>query len=968
MLRYFSVLLLFIVTTPLFSQKQAFVPGQVMILLQDNASFEDFSRELHSNNRTLIIDDYKQLSKTIPVFLVSSESFKGDEKTWVSFIAKLSTVRLAQVNHYVSLRNTVPQDPRYDEQWQWKNTGTGNGKAGADVSAEKAWDITTGGLTAAGDTIVVCVIDDGTDLQHEDLAANVWFNRGEIPNNGIDDDGNGFVDDFNGWNFYSQDDNVSVGSHGVNVCGMIGAVGNNDIGITGINWNVKIMNIVLSDFTEAAIVECYDYPYQSRVAYNNSNGQKGAFVVSVNMSNGIDYGNPADAPIWCGFYDVMGEAGILNVAATSNQNVNVDVDGDLPTGCTSQYLISVGRTDKNDKYAPCGYGPISIDLGAPGVNIVTTRSKNRYTTTTGTSFSSPLVAGMVALLYAYPCDNIGQMMHGDHAAFALLVRDAILNGVDKIPEYASKCLSSGRANAYQSLQVMSLLCAACQPGEVSSMEHVDGNNYLVNFDNDNNQKNIRYRPSGSNDWTVLTNVVSPLLLDLPLACTEYEFQMQAICQSDTSIWGLSKIFKSARCCQSFDAAKIFLGDDGIVTIVNADLNQDEHSILHYKIEGDADYSTTEITGDIVKIPNLASCTFYKLYVSVLCNNGNFVVSDSVRIFTACPSDCGPKVCVPTANAQQGFINDFTINGTTSTTGDNGGHIDYGDQLNLRAPDVGPFLNIVNITRKQNGTARIRMFIDFDKDGVFSNGELFWEETLQGNNKHLEYTHNFYNAIQPGTYRARLMLIFNPSSGPCEGGTGEVEDYCLTIYHVVPNECAPVATVRTISKSYTSIELGWDKPQDDVVAYVYRYKELPGGDYNYFSDTAHKIIIPNLKECTSYEFGIFTLCFADSSDYKTITFKTDCVNATNQLDNSIQWRVFPNPFGNKINVLLTSNTYHEGVLRLVDMKGNTIYNKSLYLTTGDHYIDLDVNGDLPPGMYILTLTDGKGVKSAKLIKQ
>lgn len=968
MLRYFSILLLFLSIIPLYAQKQSFVSGQVMIMLQDNTGFEDFTRELYSNNRNVLIDNYKQLSKTIPIYLISSQSFEGDEKVWVSFIAKLSTVRFAQVNHYVTLRNTVPQDPRYSDQWQWNNTGTGNGKIGADVSAEKAWDITTGGLTAAGDTIVVCVIDDGIDLQHEDLAANIWYNNGEIPNNGIDDDGNGFVDDFNGWNFNTQNDNVSVGSHGVNVSGMIGAVGNNNMGVTGINWNIKIMNIVLSDFTEAAIVECYDYPYQSRLAYNNSHGDKGAFVVSVNMSNGIDYGNPDDAPIWCGFYDIMGEAGILNVAATSNQNINVDVDGDLPTGCTSQYLISVGRTDKNDNYAPCGYGPISIDLGAPGVNIVTTRSRNRYTTTTGTSFSSPLVAGLVGLMYSYPCDNIGQLMHDDYAAFALLVKDAILNGVDKISGYESKCLAGGRSNAYQSLQQMELLCAACQPGSVTSLDYTSGNAYIVQFNNGDNQQNIRFRPSGTDDWTIMENVVSPLHLELPIACTEYEFQMQTICPDDTSAWGFSKILKSAKCCESFDDLKIFVDSTGIVTIVNADLDQDVKSEIHYKIDGDATYTTTTVTGDTVRLSSLLPCTFYKIYVSVLCNNGNHVVSDSMRIFSACLSDCGPKVCVPTANAQQGFIDDFTINGTTASTGDNHGYIDYGDHLNLRAPDVGPFLNIVNINRKQSGTVRIRMFIDFDKDGIFSNGELFWEQSMQGNTKHLEYTHNFYNAIQPGTYKARLMMIFNPSEGPCEGGSGEVEDYCLTVFHVVPNECAAVETIRTISKSYTSIELGWDKPQDDVVAYVYRYKELPSGDYNYFSDTAHKIILKNLKECTNYEFGVFTLCQTDSSDYKVINFKTDCTNASNQLDHSIHWKVFPNPFGNKINVLLTSNTYNEGVLRLVDTKGHTVYHEKMSLSIGDHYINLDVDGNLPPGMYILTLTDGRGVKSAKLIKQ
>ncbi|MCB0680027.1 MAG: S8 family serine peptidase, partial [Saprospiraceae bacterium] len=114
----------------------------------------------------------------------------------------------------------------------------------ADIDATEAWDHTTGGLTPAGDTIVVAVIDDGTDPDHPDLAANLWRNYAEIPYNNIDDDDNGYIDDHWGWNVSAGIDLVQFGSHGVKVSGLIGAVGDNQTGIAGVNWDVKILNVV----------------------------------------------------------------------------------------------------------------------------------------------------------------------------------------------------------------------------------------------------------------------------------------------------------------------------------------------------------------------------------------------------------------------------------------------------------------------------------------------------------------------------------------------------------------------------------------------------------------------------------------------------------------------------------------------------------------------------------------------------
>ena len=194
-------------------------------------------------------------------------------------------VQLAQNNHIVMERNT-PDDPQFGQQWQHQN-----------IQSELAWDITTGGVTAAGDTIVVAIIEKA-DLGHPDLAANAWINRGEIPGNGIDDDGNGYVDDVRGWDPVAGNDAVYSGGHGTEVAGMIGAVGNNDSLVVGANWHVKMMPVNYQDAQEANVITAYTYPLIMRRLYNSTNGAKGAFIVATNASWGVDGGQPADAPLW----------------------------------------------------------------------------------------------------------------------------------------------------------------------------------------------------------------------------------------------------------------------------------------------------------------------------------------------------------------------------------------------------------------------------------------------------------------------------------------------------------------------------------------------------------------------------------------------------------------------------------------------------------------------------------------------
>jgi len=363
-------------------------------------------------------------------------------------------IELAQFNHYTEMRETIPTDQYFDQQWNMMNTGQNGGTVDADIDATDAWDIATGEVTALGDTIVIAVADDGFDLDHEDLI--FWVNIHEIDNNGIDDDTNGYVDDYLGWNSVTHSGNITDADHGTHVTGIASAQGNNDRGVAGVNWDTKVMAVQKGPGAqESIVVEAYGYIYEMRKRYNETNGARGAFVVVANSSFGINNGQPEDYPIWGAMYDSMGAEGILNAAATANANVDVDVVGDIPTAFANEHLISVTNTDKDDvKAFSAGYGLTTIDLGAPGTGIFSTRVNNIYGTKTGTSMASPHVAGAVALIYAAAPVELLEAYHNDPAGIALVIKQHILNGVDPKPSLAGKCVSGGRLNVFNSIQLM----------------------------------------------------------------------------------------------------------------------------------------------------------------------------------------------------------------------------------------------------------------------------------------------------------------------------------------------------------------------------------------------------------------------------------------------------------------------------------------------------------------------------------
>lgn len=379
----------------------------------------------------------KPLSKKWQIYQV--EIATDAPELTLSHLRRLPQVIAAQYDHIVQLRSRNPNDPYYNNNQLWHHDLIGSANA---------WAHTTGGVTALGDTLVVAVIDGGCDLIQPDLQPNIWHNRHEIADNQLDDDGNGYVDDVWGWNSVANTDSLPANVHGTGVAGIIGAVGDNGMGTVGINWNIKIMNLLANysgtNIRESQVIAAYAYIYAMRQLYEQTDGEKGAFVVVTNASFGIDRANPQDYPLWCAVFDSLGAIGILHAAATNNNIVNTDVVGDMPTACASNFLISVTETDRQDELN-AAYGNINIDLAAPS-NIITTRPNAQYGSFGGTSGATPLVAGAVALLYAYPDSRWAESYRENPAVTALLVKQILLDNVDKLPDLENKTQSGGRLN------------------------------------------------------------------------------------------------------------------------------------------------------------------------------------------------------------------------------------------------------------------------------------------------------------------------------------------------------------------------------------------------------------------------------------------------------------------------------------------------------------------------------------------
>lgn len=331
---------------------------------------------------------------------------------------------------------------------------------------------------------------------------NFWKNIHDIPNNGNDDDDNGYIDDYDGWNAYNHTGEIPQHNHGVHVGGIAGAKGNNGIGVSGVNWNVQVLPIAGSSSTsESIVVEALSYVYTVRERYDQTNGQEGAFVVADNCSFGVDNGNPDQFPIWEAMYDSLGQLGILSMGATANAAWDIDVTGDVPTAFETDYMVAVTNTTKMDQlYFSAGYGDTTIDLGAPGTIVKSCRVNNGYGNSSGTSMATPHVTGAAALILSAADSAFISNYKNSPSEGALLVRAFILDGVDSLSSLVGKTVTGGRLNIFNSLNL--LLNAP--------VLNVDRDSVFITLGVDvTGQENLLLMNSGMEDLNYVVSITEP---------------------------------------------------------------------------------------------------------------------------------------------------------------------------------------------------------------------------------------------------------------------------------------------------------------------------------------------------------------------------------------------------------------------------------------------------------------------------
>lgn len=413
------------------------------------------------------IADKKILSSRKQIISISTPSFTKDQ-----VLEMLGDKGIVDVypNHKIVKRGLEPNDEFFPQQWNMKTIG-----------ASDAWEFHTGGGLSNGEEVVIALLDDGFDVNHPEIANNIWVNKAEIPNDNIDNDDNGVIDDVLGFNVKTWDDDHPALRHGSQVMGVVGAKGDNEEGIAGINWNTKLLLISGIDVV-GEIILAMDHIVTMKEMYLESNGVKGANILVTNLSAGLDNSFPDDSPDWCSFYDDAGAVGILSVGAATNNESDVDLDGDLPSTCPSDYLIAVTNTDRNDiKVRSSGFSTTHIDLGAPGEGVLSLDVDNSYSQISGTSASAPHVAGAIALMYNTHCDKLETLISESPAEAALLVKQFIMNGVDPLNSL-SRTVSKGRVNIFGSLLSLSDYCSGVESEDLDIKKAwVDWNGLNVEY-------------------------------------------------------------------------------------------------------------------------------------------------------------------------------------------------------------------------------------------------------------------------------------------------------------------------------------------------------------------------------------------------------------------------------------------------------------------------------------------------------
>ncbi|TNE51938.1 MAG: hypothetical protein EP344_16035 [Bacteroidetes bacterium] len=781
------------------SQTLLHEPGALLVRLDDGQHPLPLITRLQEDQPDMLLSNIELASRALNVWLLQTDP--SLETNLLEWINKQPEVLTAQYNHLLEYRGRIgeggllPNDPLFTQQWYFLNTGAQGGIPDADLDAEQAWAITTGGLTVAGDTIVLAIIDSGFDYTHEDLSSNLWRNHQEIQGDHLDNDGNGYVDDYYGWNVYEENDDIGGVStaHGTPVAAVVGARGDNSIGVTGVNWQTKLL-CVAGNNTESAILKSYDYVWMARKRYNESNGQDGAFIVAVNCSWGLTYGQPSDAPLWCAAFDTLGAVGILSIAATANVPVDVDIAGDLPTACNSPYLVTVTSLDRWDnKAGNAAWGLKTIDLGSYGEDIFSAGTNNTYGHFYGTSFAAPQVTGAVGLLYAAPCPNLLEIAQIHPPTAAALVKNRILYSVTPNTSLLGRTVSNGRLNLEKLVGDYEDQCTDCIPPFALMAQEATENSLLMHWLTTLGMQSIslRWRKAGTFFWSQYNNVTLPFELQNLQGCTGYEFSIRGVCPNGkTSTWSTPVVVQTTGCCYPPEDIQAL---DITETSALLSWSSQSHTTNFEVWIRDADSSYLETywcTQTSKVITGLEPCTTYLVEIAAQCTADSLSLPRTFQFRTnGCGSCTDLNYCGSEANsAKDEWIKLVMLGAWTHASDGHEGFEDFtGDLGSL--PALQPLMpQTVTITPAFSGLPYkefFRVYIDFNADGDFDDDHELAFDPGFASESTVSGVISLPDDFVPGVTRMRISMKYRSLNGlppnPCESfDFGQVEDYCIQL--------------------------------------------------------------------------------------------------------------------------------------------------------------------------------------------
>ena len=410
-------------------------PSHLIVRLKNNNDLEELKNLIAGESI-----DFKKEFKFLPGLVLlevihadidkfDSEKIKNRLSEKLAYLSERKIINYAEYD-IIDKYTKSPTDSAYisDDLWGLNNTGQNGGRPDADIDAPEAWDITTG-----SDEVIVVVMDSGLRVTHQDLENQLWINEDEVPNNGRDDDEDGYIDNVNGINPAANNGDLTdnVG-HGTHVAGTIGASANDEGRHVGVAWDVRLMGVKGGEYGIARSSQLAGIEFAIAEKVHVVNCSFGGYTYSQTMFEAFAAG---------------GEAGIIFACASGNSGLDADLTSMYPASYDIESIISVAASDRRDELANfSNYGFIEVDLAAPGVDIYSTTSSadDAYEENNGTSMASPHVAGVLALMRSLQPSWTN-----------LEIREQLLSSVDKLESLEGLVQTGGRLNAFKAVDGMS---------------------------------------------------------------------------------------------------------------------------------------------------------------------------------------------------------------------------------------------------------------------------------------------------------------------------------------------------------------------------------------------------------------------------------------------------------------------------------------------------------------------------------